>query len=187
MFTDRIPDCHSPSHLAILRATPKAPVVGLKAGEPVRVLTHWYKGKTVPCVESSPLGCPICQKGVNKRYYAYYPIRSARGSAAAVELTATAEAQLVDSLRLCPDGHLVLIRTSRAAGKKNNPLHVECEFRPCSPEEFAAFFSKHLDKDLMKRALCRLWNLPEWEPGINEDDFIEVTRRYLELLIEGAV
>lgn len=187
MFVDRMPDCHSPKHLAILRAKAGKSVVGLLAGKPVQAMTHWYKGKTFPCPGSEHLKCPICELGVTKRYYAYHPLRSSKGSAAAVELTATAEALLLDCLANRPNDCLVLMTVSRKGGKRNNPLHVDCEFRPVSQEEYANFYGKMIDQDLLKRALCRLWNVPEWEPGVNQDEFEGIVCRYLRSVVKGDV
>jgi hypothetical protein len=187
MFVDKMPDCHSPKHVQILRASANRPVKGLIAGEIVRVMTHWYKGRTLPCVNNSQTECPLCLKSLSVRYYAYVPMRGKLGTAAAVELTATAEAQLVDYLRQQPEGTIPILTVTRAQGKRNNPLSVDVDFKCVSPVEFGNFFSKHLDKDLLKRALCRLWNTPEWDPGVNEFEYYQTVSNYLKLVVEGAV
>jgi hypothetical protein len=187
MFTDHLPDCHNPQHIKILRATASRRVQGMLAGVPVRAFTHWYRNKTLPCCQSCRVECPLCTRGLSKRYYAYYPIRNSRGLTAAVELTATAEAQLLDHLHQSNAWEVPIITVSRPAGKKNNPLAVDCEYRTLSEEDFVKFCDKQIDEDLVKRALCRLWNVPEYGNEFKEDEYLQIVANYLKEMIEGNV
>ena len=187
MFTDNMPEAHSTRSFTVLRAKAGAPIVGVMAGQPVRCLTHYYRKRTLPCVMSSNQECPLCMKGHGKRYYAYYPIQSGRGTIAVVELTASSEATLTDYLKQKPPMSLPVLSVRREAGKKNNPVQVSVDFRHVTHEELDAFGSKTVDKDLVKRTLCKLWSLPPWEPGCNEDEFAKIVASYLRDLIEGHV
>jgi hypothetical protein len=187
MFVDKMPDCHNPKHVQILRAKANRPVKGIMAGNLVRAMTHWFKGRTLPCVGTSNLDCPLCQKGIASRYYSYLPLRGRLGLAAVVELTSSAERELIDGLKCLNVGSVAVVTVSRASGKANNPLHVDLEFKQMDPEEYGKFFSKRLDNDLIKRALCKLWGCPEWEPGVNEGDWFLIVQSYLEQVVEGNV
>ena len=187
MFTECMPEATSVKSLTILRAKAGSPIVGMIAGLPVRCLTHYFRKKTVPCVMSSHRECPLCTKGLSKRYYAYYPLQSGKGSLAVIELTASSEAALVDFLKNQPPMSLPVLTVKRQAGRKNNPLIVNVDFKHCSHEEMAAFGSKTVDKDIVKRTLCRLWSMPEWSPGMNEDEYGNLAASYLTELVNERV
>ena len=129
--------------------------------------------------------CPLCKKGHSKRYYAYYPIQSGKGTTAVIELTASSEATLVDFLKQMPEMSIPVLTVKREAGRKNNPVIVSVDYRHVSREEFVSFAGKTIDKDLIKRTLCKLWNMPDWEAGENENDYSEIAAAYLTDLVEG--
>jgi len=187
MFLDKMPNVQSAKQVTIMRAKPGKPIQGLVTGSLIRVMTHWYKGKTLPCLLDSLNKCPLCKIGIAKRYYAYYSLRGAKGGAAMLELTATAEAELMDYAKQCPAGSVLLVTASRAPGKKNNPIHVSVEFRDCSAENMIAINKADLDKDIMKRSLTRLWNLPEWGLGMREDVYVEIVSSHIQEVIDGNV
>lgn len=187
MFTDKMPDVMSAKQLTIYRAKPGKPVVGIQAGSPVRTLSHWYRGRTLPCLATESEKCPLCLAGIDVRYYAYYPIRSAKGNGAIVELTATAEAELEDHLRTMPEESIPILKIYRAAGKKNNPVHCDCEFKPCSRDERLAFERVKIDRDLIRRSLTRLWNLPTWPEEMNLEDFTDIARKHIEQVLKGNI
>lgn len=187
MFTDSMPEVHSTRSLTVLRAKAGTPIVGMIAGQPVRCLTHYYRKRTLPCVMSSHRECPLCTKGLSKRYYAYYPIQSGRGTTAVIELTASSEAVLVDFLKQMPPMSIPVLTVKREPGKRNNPIQVSVDYRHCSHEELVSFGSKTVDKDLIKRTLCKLWNMPDWDAGCDENEYSETAAAYLtDILAEGC-
>jgi hypothetical protein len=187
MFTDNMPDVMSAKQLTVYRARPNKPVSGMIAGSRVRTETHWWKGRTLPCLATAEKQCPLCQEGVAVRYYAYYPLRNAKGAVAIVELTATAEAELEDHLQTAPENSIPILKVYRAAGKKNNPVHCDCEFKPCSIEELTAFERVKVDVDLIQRTLTRLWNLPPWPEGMNLEDFTDIARKHIDQVLKGNI
>jgi hypothetical protein len=187
MFMDQMPDVMSAKQLTVYRARPNKPVSGMIAGKPVRTKSHWFKGRTLPCLATEHDCCPLCVEGIPVRYYVYYPLRNAKGAAAIVELTATAEAELVDYLRTQPADSIPCVKVYRAAGKKNNPVHCEVEFKPCSKSELLAFERVKLDVELIRRTLTRLWNLPHWPEGMNLKDFTDITRKHITQVLKGNI
>jgi hypothetical protein len=187
MFLDKMPDAQSAKQVTVYRAKPGRPICGLLTGSCVRVMSHWYRSKSLPCLKEDLNRCPLCDLGINQRYYAYYSLRGRNGTAAMVELTATAEGQLVDVASCCPQDSVVLLTVSRAPGKKNNPLIVSAEYRHCSNEEIAQINRVDLDRDLMMRTLIRLWGLPEFPLGMREDDYNLIAERYTKEIIRGNV
>lgn len=187
MFTTEMPSCHSPQHIKILRASGTKKIEGMLAGEPVTTVTHWYNGRTLPCAKSRDTHCPLCDKALSTRLYAYFPIRSGRGMIAAAELTPTAVEQLNDFLQHQPPMTIAIMTLSRQPGKRNNPLHVDVEFRPCSEAELDAYSQKYVDPNLLKRALCRLWGVPEYVPGIHEVAYMNKVSKYLDMVLEEKV
>lgn len=187
MFLDEMPDVRSKKQVQLLRVKPGAPIKGILTGNFIRTLVHFYKSKSLPCLESSLNRCPLCRLGINQRYYAYYSIRGASGKAAMLELTATAEATLIDFAKNRPEESAILVTVSRPAGKRNNPIHLEAEFKHCSPENQAALCRVDLDRELMKRSLMHLWNLPDWKNGRSFEDQALIIEKHLEEFINGNV
>jgi hypothetical protein len=126
-------------------------------------------------------------KGLSKRYYAYYPLQSGKGTTAVVELTASSEAVLVDFLKQQPKMSVPLLTVKRQPGRKNNPIQVSVDFKHLSYEEMAAFGSKMIDKDMIKRTLCKLWSMPEWSTGMNEEEYGNLAASFLTELVEERV
>jgi hypothetical protein len=186
MFTDSMPDSSRENYLTVLRATSKKPVTGLMAGMPVRAMTHYWQTKTWPCTMLESLECPLCMKGLSKRYYAYYPIRGRNGSAAVVELTGSAETALLDQLKLKDPRDLPIVKVTRAPGKRNNPLEVSVEFRHCSEEEWAAYENKIVDENLIKSTLCRLWNIPAFDPKIEHNEMLLRVSKFMHELVRST-
>jgi hypothetical protein len=187
MFLTEMPDVQSAKQITVYRAKPGRPICGFLTGSCVRTMSHWYRSKSLPCLKADLNHCPLCDLGINQRYYAYYSLRGRNGTAAMVELTSTAEAQLIDVASCCPKESVIFLTVSRAPGKKNNPLIVSAEYKSCSKEELAQIERVNLDRDLMMRTLIRLWNLPEFPLGMHEKDYSLIVERYITEMIHGNV
>jgi hypothetical protein len=187
MFTDKMPDVTSAKQLTVYRAQANKPVQGMLAGLPVRVLSHWWRGKTIPCLKDEDQPCPLCDRGVDKRYYAYYPLRNAKGSSAIVEMTATAEAELTDHLKLGPKKSIPILKVYRLKGKRNSPVHCDVDWKPCSEKEWTAFERVKIDQDLIKRTLARLWNLPQWPESMTLKDYEQLARKHVAEVVAGNI
>lgn len=185
MFLDERPRFQSNHQLQVYRATANRPIQGLLIGEPTRVMLHWWKGKSLPCVANDRRDCCLCDKEVPVRYYAFYPILGKSGSIALVEVTATAEAELMDGLRMRSGSGVPVIKVFRAAGKKNNPLHVEVQFKTASESELESYSKNNPNPVQMKRSLCRLWNLPEWSDAEHVDSYFDRVGRWLKEVVNG--
>jgi len=187
MFLDKMPDVQSTKQITVLRVKPGKPIKGLITGSVIRTITHWYRNRSLPCLKEDLDLCPLCDRGVLQRYYAYYSIRGSRGAACMVELTATAEAEMVDHFRTCPKGSVLVATVSRQPGKRNNPIHVCSDYHACSPEELAEIRRLDLDPDLMARSLVRLWGLPTWEPDMKFELYVPKVANYITEVINGTV
>lgn len=187
MFLEQMPDVTRPSQVEIVRVKPGKPLRMILTESSVRIMTHWYRGKTFPCLKEALKRCPLCQLGVNQRYYAYYAIRSLDGKPRMLELTSTAEAQLVDCYKVCPAGSIMYVLVSRERGKRNNPIMVSAEYRDCSPEEMAQANRITLDRNLMKRSLTHLWNLPAWDESDDIQTYFATVESHIKEVISGNV
>lgn len=187
MFLTSFPDIHSPKYLQVVRVKSGSSVCGTLCGDPVQAAIHYYRGKSYPCVSSTEARCSLCTKGLSKRLYAWWPIRGKRGQGAVLEMTQTAFLAVREAVDICPADHIILVRLSRAAGRKNAPLTCDTEYRRLSDEEKRHLVRTQIDGDLIKRTLCRLWDLPEWDPGMNEEEFDEITTRYITEMVASEV
>jgi len=187
MFLEQMPDVRSPRQVEIVRVKPGKPLRMILTGDTIRIMTHWYRGKTFPCLKAALGRCPLCQLGVNQRYYAYYAIRSLDGKPRMLELTSTAEARLVECFKVCPSGSVMYVLVSREHGKRNNPITVSAEYRDCSPEDVAHANRITLDRNLMKRSLTHLWNLPPWNESDNLQTYYAIVENHIKEVISGNV
>jgi hypothetical protein len=187
MFLEKAPDVQSPGQLTIMRAKTNQQIQGVITGSAVRTIVHWFRSKSLPCLKATLKRCPLCDLGVPQRYYAYWSVRGKKGKAAMVELTATAEEELIDHFRRQPQGSVLLASVFRTPGKRNSPVHVNAEYRTVSPEEQAQLLRCDLDPELMKRSLVRLWNLPEWPLGMREEDYDEIIEKHMQEVIRGNI
>lgn len=187
MFLTNCPDVHSPKFLSVVRVKPGSAIRGTVCGEPLRAMIHYYRGKSYPCVSTERAPCSLCSKHLPKRPYAWWPVRGKSGAGILIETTQTVDVQLAEGLKNCPQNHLLLLTVSRSSGKKNAPLGCEIDYRELLDEERAHQFRTTIDMDLMKRCLCRLWDLPEWDPGCREDDYYEMVARYITEMVANEV
>jgi len=187
MFFNSMPDVKSPNQVQIVRVKAGKPLTMYLTGDCLQVMTHWYKGKSFPCLKPELDNCPLCQIGVVQRYYAYYGIRSQDGKPRMLELTSTAEAQLTDCFRNCPIESVMLVTVGREPGKRNNPIHVSGNYKNCSPEELGEAQRVVLDKDLMKRSLIHLWGLPTTNGNITVHEYYLTLEKHIKEVINGNV
>lgn len=187
MFLDKVPDVRNAKQVTVLRVKPGRPITGWITGSVIRTMCHWYRSKSLPCLKQSRGHCPLCELGINQRYYAYYSLRSHTAGSEMIELTINAEEQLLDHARRCPNESAMLVTVSRKPGKRNNPIEVAVEYRDCSPEERAALARIDLDKDIMERSLCRLWGLPEWPLSMRADIYDALVEKYIKEVIDGHI
>jgi len=126
----------------------------------------------------------VCRS--KKRFHSYYPIIGREGSTAVVELTYSAEKDLLDLLRetgpsnsktplFIDEKHVVTIKISRKAGKRNNPLGIEIGAIEATEEQRKKMAQKWVEADEIIRTLAKLWDLPEQEKA---EDF----RQYIDRL-----
>jgi len=155
-------------------------------GETVKVMTHYFRKRSLPCVSSTGTQCYLCSTGIPKRLYGYVPIRGKGGASAAVEMTAgclqSYESQLLDPLETA----IAMLKVFRGSGKSNSPLECSVEYRTISVEEASKWGAKLIDKDVIKRSLCKLWELPDWSRGVNEIDYFEIVSLYIRELVASA-
>lgn len=187
MFLTNFPDIHSPRFLQVIRVKSGSGISAMICGEPIRAAIHYYKGKSYPCVSSTEIPCCLCTKHLTKRLYAWWPIRGKKGLGAVLETTQTIDAQIVEAVRICPNDHVTLVNVSRASGRKNAPLACETSYRKLSDDEKSHRTRVEIDPDLIKRTLCRLWDLPEWDPGMNENEFDQITARYIREMVAAEM
>jgi hypothetical protein len=187
MFLEKAPDVQSVNQLTIMRAKPNQQIQGVITGSAIRAIVHWYRSKSLPCMKAALNRCPLCDLGVAQRYYAYWSVRGKKGKAAMVELTATAEAEMMDHFLHLPEESVLLVSVYRTPGKRNGPVHVNAEYRTVSPEERVQLVRCDLDQDLMKRSLVRLWNLPEWPTGMPENAYDEIIEKHMQEVIRGNI
>lgn len=186
MFLERFPEHEETNYLQLIRVKAGKSVCGVICGRPVRVFTHYQNGKTIPCAEREGEPCGLCLSGLKKRFYSYYPIIGREGSTAIVELTYSAEKDLLDLLRetgpsnsktplFLDEEHVVTIKISRKAGKRNNPLAIELGAIKATEEQRKKMTEKWVEADEIIRTLAKLWDLPEQEKA---EDF----RQYIDRL-----
>lgn len=156
----------------ILRVKSGQTVQARLAGDPVRALTHYFKGRTHPCLQPYEHGCPLCDVCGSARYYAYWPISGSTGLTAAVELTQLAELQLQALLDNTAPPIGTLLTFHRPGGRRNNPVEVslpatlphndhdrKTQIAPIPPEQIQA-------------TLCRLWDCPPPRPAEPVDEYV---------------
>jgi hypothetical protein len=187
MFFNSMPDVRSPRQVEIIRVKAGKPLTMYLTGDSLQVMTHWYKGKSFPCLKPELDECPLCQIGVVQRYYAYYGIRSQDGKPRMLELTSTAEGQLGDCFHKCPRDSVMLVTVGREPGKRNNPIHVSATYKSCSPEELGEIQRVGLDKQLMKRSLIHLWGLPTPNEKTSVHEYYEILNLHIREVINGHV
>jgi inactivated superfamily I helicase len=151
----------------ILRPQPGRSIQGELAGECLRCFIHWHKGRTWPCTGS---GCELCKRETSRRVYSFYPVRGKNGQAGIIEMTALAEAQLLEQMSphtQVPSGTITI---SRPPGKRNASCHVD--WKPAT-EPSQPFMHTIDQKKWMEDALCRLWKLPRRNGEQTEEERTE--------------
>lgn len=161
MFTQQRPSAQDNTHLQLLRVKAGSKIEGLICGQPVRAYIHYFKRKSLPCINDLTEICPLCETGFSRRYYAYYPIRNAEGKTAFVELTQTVENQLHNHLESAGSCTIPQIIVTRKAGKKNNPLNIDVKWHTVEPEKMKIWLSKLTPIDEIIKTLLILWELPK--------------------------
>lgn len=172
-------------HLTIVRVKAGRPITGLVCGAPLRTFTHWYRQKSRPCLMEPEVTCPLCEAGLGKRPYVYYPIQDSKGSVVVVELTAVAEEQIRDQIKCDPDDSWIYLTVSRTGGKRNAPLHCEIDFKSGSSNVKENPIRRLIQPEQIQRSLCILWGLPEWTEGETIEHYEPRVRRFLEQLVAG--
>jgi hypothetical protein len=168
------------SHLPhLLRIKAGQTLISRIAGNPVRTNTHFFKGRTYPCIGSPTMTCPLCEHVSNPRYYAYWPIRGSTGMAAAVELTESAELQLLEVLPDDAPPLGVLVQFHRPSGRRNNPVEVSIPYLRSNADDIIASTCKPVDEAVIRATLLRLWGCPERGESQSEADYQSVLLRLL--------
>jgi len=167
MFDDSNPyEGQKNGHISVIRVKPGHSVHGILVGTPTKSWIHYYNGKSLPCIRPQSASCPLCDEEIARRYYSWYPIRGRSGALALLELTASAEEELLSQARDIEKGELICINAFRTDTRKNSPVRVKVEAEIVEPDAYESWWKNAPTEQVTQRILMSLWGIPH--PGQEE-------------------
>jgi hypothetical protein len=163
-------------HLNVIRVVPGKVLRAILWGDPVASFVHFSSGKSLPCTQPQLENCPLCEKEIPRRYYAWYPVKGLQGGKGLLEITAAAEEQMISQLRDVEENELVEIEVYRGDKRKNAPLLVRVHPRKVSAEEFKMHLRDKPCEIATRATLLNLWGVPHPREGESEIDWLKRVR-----------
>lgn len=135
-------------------------------GDPLRCFVHFASNRSWPCTGHK---CTLCERGVGRRCYAYYPCVDKFGAVAILELTSLTEASLIKQMGPAVDTPIGTVVVTRPRGRRNLPCTIEW-----SPEINIKKSARYpLDHSELERTLMRIWKLPLRNGQLEEREYLE--------------
>ncbi len=174
MWLDEPPPIPTAPQIPLLRPKPGASVSGRLCGEPLRCFIHFAANRSWPCTGR---GCFLCGKKIGRRCYAYYPVCDQKNHLGIIELTSLAENQLITQMEPFSHEPCGVIKVYRPAGKRNQP----CVVTWTEPKERKQTASSQLDGQTLKRALFRIWQLPDKNGEEDDTEYFKTLNEVISL------
>lgn len=177
MWLKTPPKPDQPDQIPLLRAKAGGFVEAKLTGSPLRCFVHFAANRSWPCTNRN---CVLCKKGIGKRCYAYYPVLGKRNQIGILELTAQVEASLISQMEpfsQVPCGQITL---KRPIGRRNLPCTIEWTEPPTYKKSGSDSDVQHkerggdsLTESELESALMRIWNLPNRNGSMEEEEYLE--------------